>query len=264
MPISRISGRVKPVLDAEFGPRLASPAQSARSQRQVRRACLCGHWHAGKLQLLLSATGRSIKQWRAPGQAYNPLFGVTPVNSLPAPLHRQFAGHRLARIRAHAFLRPGKCRSRIGSFGDNKTVIRAGYAIVDERISDIDQVSLPLTTGGLLDVDACGGPTIGGTCTNSTTTSAHCISDRRGRQQRASPNADRRADSVCAERHGSSALRTAGSKRPRSLRSSGLRPQRRSHRAAGTPGRHDFGNRLHRTLQPQSVSSSIRSMQPTT
>ena len=104
----------------------------------------------------------------APGQAYNPLFGVDPVNSLPAPFTgnlRVTDWHEFAPRVSAAWQVPFKN----WLFGDNKTVIRAGYAIVDERISDIDQVSLPLTTGGLLDVDACGGPTTNGACTNSTT-----------------------------------------------------------------------------------------------
>ena len=44
--------------------------------------------------------------------------------------------------------------------------------MVYERIDDIDQVSLALTTGGLLDIDACGGPVLSAgsvVCTNSAT-----------------------------------------------------------------------------------------------
>lgn len=109
-----------------------------------------------------------------PGQAYNPLFGVTPVNSLPAPFTgslRVTDWHEFAPRASVAWQVPFKN----AIFGDKKTVVRAGYAIVDERISDIDQVSLPLTTGGLLDVDACGGPIIGGGCTDSTTTPANAF-----------------------------------------------------------------------------------------
>lgn len=106
-----------------------------------------------------------------PGQAYNPLFGVTPVNHLADPMKgalritnwAQFA----PRISA-AWQVPWNNRI----FGDKKTVIRAGYSIVFDRMSDINQDSLPLTTGGLLDVSACGGPVISSgslVCTNNTT-----------------------------------------------------------------------------------------------
>ncbi len=119
----------------------------------------------------------SLNNGVLPGQAYNPLFGVTPVNYLPAPFTgslRVTDWHEFAPRISGAWQVPFKN----AIFGDNKTVIRFGYAIVDERISDIDQVSLPLTTGGLLDVDACGGPILSGgavTCTNSTTTPANAF-----------------------------------------------------------------------------------------
>jgi hypothetical protein len=110
-----------------------------------------------------SARAASLNNGVLPGQAYNPLFGVTPVDHLPAPNTgdlritdwKEFA----PRISAAYQL-------------DSKTVIRAGYSLVWERIDDIDQVSLALTTGGLLDVDACGGPVLSAgsvVCTNAPT-----------------------------------------------------------------------------------------------
>jgi hypothetical protein len=119
----------------------------------------------------------SLNSGVLPGQAYNPLFGVTPVNFLPAPFTgslRVTDWHEFAPRISGAWQVPFQNKF----FGNNKTVIRFGYAIVDERISDIDQVSLPLTTGGLLDVDACGGPVLTGgsvVCTNGPTTPANAF-----------------------------------------------------------------------------------------
>jgi len=106
-----------------------------------------------------------------PGQAYNPLFGVTPVNYLADPMKGALRITNWAQFAPRisvAWKVPWKNRI----FGDNKTVIRAGYSIVYDRMSDINQDSLPLTTGGLLDVSACGGPTlVSGSvvCTNAGT-----------------------------------------------------------------------------------------------
>jgi hypothetical protein len=109
------------------------------------------------------ARANSLNNGVLPGQAYNPLFGVSPVDALSAPNTgnlRNTDWHEFApRISAAWQL-------------NNKTVIRGGYAMVYERIDDIDQVSLALTTGGLLDIDACGGPVLSAgsvVCTNSAT-----------------------------------------------------------------------------------------------
>jgi hypothetical protein len=109
-----------------------------------------------------------------PGQAYNPLFGVTPVNSLPSPSTGSLRVTDWAEF-APRLSAAWQVPFKNAIFGDHKTVIRGGFAVVDERIDDIDQVSLPLTTGGLLDVDACGGPLIAGGCTNSTTNPANAF-----------------------------------------------------------------------------------------
>lgn len=99
-----------------------------------------------------------------PGQAFNPLFGVTPVNHLPSPNTGNL------RVTDWKEFSP---RISAAYQINSKTVIRGGYSVVWERIDDIDEVSLALTTGGLLDVDACGGPVLSGgsaVCTNNTTT----------------------------------------------------------------------------------------------
>ena len=119
----------------------------------------------------LSQRAASLNNGVSPGQAFNPQFGVTPVNFLPSPYTgtlRTTNWHQFAPRAAVAWQVPWKNRI----FGDQKTVIRAGYALVYDRMSDINQVSLPLTTGGLLDVDACGGPVVSGgsvRCTNAAT-----------------------------------------------------------------------------------------------
>lgn len=119
----------------------------------------------------LAQRAKSLNSGIQPGQAFNPLFGVTPVNFLPSPFTgklRVTNWHQFAPRVAVAWEVPW--HNRI--FGDHKTVIRAGYALVWDRMSDINQVSLPLTTGGLLDVDQCGGPVKSGgsvVCTNAGT-----------------------------------------------------------------------------------------------
>ena len=113
----------------------------------------------------------SLNAGVAPGKAYNPLFGVTPVNSLTDPWKgklRVTDWHEFGPRVSTAWQVPFKNKI----FGNNNTVIRAGYALVYDRMSDINQVSLPLTTGGLLDVDACGGPVLQAgsvVCTNGAT-----------------------------------------------------------------------------------------------
>lgn len=105
----------------------------------------------------------SLNNGVLPGQAFNPLFGVTPVNHLSAP----FTGN--VRITDwHEFAPRISAAWQV----DKKTVVRGGYSIVYERIDDIDEVSLVLTTGGLLDVSPCGGPVLSSgsvVCTNGPT-----------------------------------------------------------------------------------------------
>jgi hypothetical protein len=109
------------------------------------------------------AKANSLNNGVLPGQAYNPLFGVSPVGALSSP----YTGN-LRTTDWHEFAPRISAAWQL----DKKTVIRAGYAMVYERIDDIDQVSLALTTGGLLDIDACGGPVLSAgsvVCTNSAT-----------------------------------------------------------------------------------------------
>jgi hypothetical protein len=125
----------------------------------------------------LAQRGASLNAGVGPGQAFNPLFGVTPVNQLPSPYTGQLRTtnwHQFAPRVAVAWEVPWNNRI----FGDHKTVIRAGYALIYDRMSDINQVSLPLTTGGLLDVDQCGGPVLSGgavTCTNGQTSPSNAF-----------------------------------------------------------------------------------------
>src|SRR4029077_2199257 len=119
----------------------------------------------------------SLNAGVTPGQAYNPLFGVTPVNSLADPWKgklRVTDWHEFGPRVSTAWQVPFKNKI----FGNNNTVIRAGYALVYDRMSDINQVSLPLTTGGLLDVDACGAPVLSAgsvVCTNGATNPANAF-----------------------------------------------------------------------------------------
>jgi len=114
---------------------------------------------------------KSLNNGVLPGQAFNPLFGVTPVNYLPGDWKgrlRVSNWHQFAPRMAAAWEVP--FHNRI--IGDHKTVVRAGYSLVWDRMSDINEVSLPLTTGGLLDANVCGGPVLQGgsvVCTKGAT-----------------------------------------------------------------------------------------------
>jgi hypothetical protein len=122
----------------------------------------------------LAKRGASLNNGVQPGQAYNPLFGVTPVNHLTGDFKGKLRitnWHQFAPRVAAAWQVPWSNRI----FGDKKTVIRGGYAMVWDRMSDINQVSLPLTTGGLLDANPCGGPVLRNgsvVCTGTSTTPA--------------------------------------------------------------------------------------------
>ncbi|HEV2387893.1 MAG TPA: carboxypeptidase-like regulatory domain-containing protein [Candidatus Acidoferrales bacterium] len=119
----------------------------------------------------LQSRENSLNNGVLPGQAFNPLFGVTPVDFLPHPFQgklRVTDWHEFGPRVSLAWQVPFKNRF----FGDHQTVVRGGYSIVYSRTNNINQVSLPLTTGGLIDVDACGGPVLAaGTvqCTNGPT-----------------------------------------------------------------------------------------------
>jgi hypothetical protein len=120
----------------------------------------------------IDSRAASLNNGVLPGQAFNPLFGVTPVSFLPTPFTGQLRvtdWHNFGPHVSVAWQVPFKNRI----FGDHATVIRGGYALVYDRTNDINQVSLPLTSGGLIDVAACGGPVFTGGgglgCTNGAT-----------------------------------------------------------------------------------------------
>lgn len=113
----------------------------------------------------------SLNNGVLPGQAFNPLFGATPVNNLTGDFKgniRVTNWHQFAPRAAVAWHVPFDN----WIFGDKKTVIRGGYGLAYDRLSDISYVSLALTTGGLLDANPCGGPVLQGgsvVCTNAAT-----------------------------------------------------------------------------------------------
>ncbi len=102
------------------------------------------------------------------GQAFNPQWGLTPVNSLATPFQgtvRNTAWHDIGPRVAVAWQVPWKNRL----FGDNATVIRGGYDLLFDRTSAATDALNPLLAGGLADVDACGGPNSAGACTGTST-----------------------------------------------------------------------------------------------
>ena len=113
----------------------------------------------------------SLNNGVLPGQAFNPLFGATPVNNLTGTFKgkiRVTNWHQFGPRAALAWQVP----FNNFLFGDKKTVIRAGYGLNYDRLSDISYVSLALTTGGLLDANPCAGPVLQAgkvVCTNAAT-----------------------------------------------------------------------------------------------
>jgi len=110
------------------------------------------------IQQFLKSRGAALES----GNSYNPQLGVAPVNSLASP----FTGKmRLGtwkdvgpRISAAWQIKPG-------------TVVRGGYSLIFDRISAVTD-AFSLTTGGLSDVDTCGGPVFGASgavCSGTTT-----------------------------------------------------------------------------------------------
>jgi hypothetical protein len=98
------------------------------------------------------------------GDNYNPLLGVSPVNSLAAPFDGKMRagiwkdlGPRIA----VAWQVPWENKV----FGNHQTVIRGGYALVWDRTSAVTAVLSGLLAGGLADVDECAGPTFNGSGT---------------------------------------------------------------------------------------------------
>lgn len=105
--------------------------------------------------------------------AYNPPLSLTPINYLPG----NFKGNFL-QADWHAFSPRVSVAWNIPYknwlFGHNhQTAFRAGYSIFYDRNASISEIAAPLITGGLSQVDACGGPVPNGSggvnCTNNTT-----------------------------------------------------------------------------------------------
>jgi len=92
----------------------------------------------------------------AAGQNYNPLLGVSPVDSLSAPfngkMRQAFWKNFSPRIAAAWQVKPN-------------TVIRGGYSLVWDRTQAVTSVMTGLLAGGLADIDICGGPTFNGSST---------------------------------------------------------------------------------------------------
>ena len=110
-----------------------------------------------------------------PGQPFNPQFAITPAANVPAPLtgmFKQNVWHDFGPRFSVAWNVPGDTKL----FGNKKTVIRAGYALLYDRTSAVGQVLNPLLAGGLANSDICGGPISSGVpnspavCTNNSTT----------------------------------------------------------------------------------------------
>ncbi|HXW91131.1 MAG TPA: carboxypeptidase-like regulatory domain-containing protein [Terriglobales bacterium] len=98
------------------------------------------------------------------GQNYNPLLGVTPINSLQYPFTgkmRQTVWKDVGPRVAAAWQVPFENKV----FGNHQTVIRGGYSLVWDRTSAVTSVLGGLLAGGLADIDTCGGPTFNGSGT---------------------------------------------------------------------------------------------------
>jgi len=116
------------------------------------------------MQQFLKSRGTALES----GQNYDPLLGITPVNSLASPWTgkmRQGFWHNVG--------------PRIGAAWQVKPdlVVRGGYSLIWDRTSAVTSVLSGLLAGGLAQVDQCGGPTFNApgavpTCTNVPTSPA--------------------------------------------------------------------------------------------
>jgi hypothetical protein len=129
--------------------------------------------NAAYLNQRKNSLGQGVSVVNGGLNAFNPQFGLTPVAFLPPPLKGQFkftAWHDFSPRVSLAWNVPYE-----NFFFGHKhdTVIRGGYSIMFDRTTAVNQVLSPLLTGGLADVDACGGPISNGsggvTCTNAAT-----------------------------------------------------------------------------------------------
>lgn len=167
--------KVKPSITLTFG--VDWGAQLPPSEANGKEALLtyASSGEAVNFSEYLSARETMLGAGIMPGQPFNPQFAVTPVADVPAPLSGQFKvndWHDFGPRFSVAWNVPGKTRL----FGNNKTVIRAGYSLLYDRTSAVGEVLNPLLAGGLASADICGGPVSSGVadspaiCTNGPTT----------------------------------------------------------------------------------------------
>jgi hypothetical protein len=84
------------------------------------------------------------------GQNYNPLLGISPINSLAPPFN--------GKMRQSYWKNIGPRLAAAWQVKPN-TVIRGGYALVWDRATAVSSVLWGVLSGGLLDIDKCAGPT---------------------------------------------------------------------------------------------------------
>jgi hypothetical protein len=102
------------------------------------------------------------------GGTYNPLLGVSPVDSLSTPWN--------GKMRQGIWKNIGPRIAAAWSVNPT-VVVRGGYSLVWDRTSAVTSVLSGLLAGGLAQVDECGGPTFNApgaapTCSGSSTTPA--------------------------------------------------------------------------------------------
>ncbi|MFZ0418883.1 MAG: carboxypeptidase regulatory-like domain-containing protein [Candidatus Sulfotelmatobacter sp.] len=116
------------------------------------------------MQQFLKSRGAAEEE----GQAYNPLLGVSPVDSLSSPWN--------GKMRQGIWKNIGPRIAAAWSVNPT-VVVRGGYSLVWDRTSAVTSVLSGLLAGGLAQVDECGGPTFNApgaapTCSNSSTNPA--------------------------------------------------------------------------------------------
>jgi hypothetical protein len=115
------------------------------------------------MQQFIKARGAALEG----GGNYNPLLGVSPVDSLAPPFN--------GKMRLGSWKNIGPRISAAWSVNPT-VVVRGGYSLIFDRTSAVTSVLSGLLAGGLADVDTCGGPTFNGSgvasCSGSLTTPA--------------------------------------------------------------------------------------------
>ena len=136
------------------------------------------------------------------GTIYNPLLGVSPVNSLADPFHG---------IMRQSFWKTAGPRIAVAWQVNPATVVRGGYSLVYDRTSAVTSVLSGLLAGGLADIDTCGGPVFSGTgavCSGTTTNPATAF--RIGKDGSTVPLPSPTADPIPLIPQGSSLSRSFG------------------------------------------------------